>query len=148
MPWMSAIAFWVSPWPSAYSKSVTLGHFEASSRADAVVTRRQLLPPKPSVMPRTISSGPHHEGTSPLAAAPPDEACWSSEPPPQAARVRTPTLRSASGLAGNSRFTGRFLSESCRDGRDVPGRAAGQVAGLGSAGLRPNRPRRALQLTL
>ena len=63
--WMSLIAFCVSPWPSAYWRSTTLGHFEASSRAAAVVTRRQLLPPNPSVKPRRISSGPHHDGTPP-----------------------------------------------------------------------------------
>ena len=50
MPWMSEIAFWVLPWPSAYSK---LGHARALGDLvlgrSAVVTRRQLLPPKPSV---------------------------------------------------------------------------------------------------
>ena len=45
---MSEMAFWVLPWPSAYLKSVTLGHFGASSLPEAVVTSRQLLPPKPS----------------------------------------------------------------------------------------------------
>ena len=63
--WMSLIAFCVSPCPSAYWTSTTLGHFDASSRAAAVVTRRQLLPPNPSVKPRLISSGPHHDGTPP-----------------------------------------------------------------------------------
>ena len=64
MPWMSEIAFCVLPWPSAYSSSVTLGHFFASARADAVVTRRQLLPPNPSVKPSLIFFGPHHDGTA------------------------------------------------------------------------------------
>ena len=62
------MAFWVSPWPSAYSKSVTLGHLAASSLPEAVVTSRQLLPPKPSVRPRTISLVPHQGGASPPAA--------------------------------------------------------------------------------
>src|SRR3954447_11246771 len=43
---------------------VTLGHFSASARADAVVTRRQLLPPKPSVKPRLIFFEPHHDGVA------------------------------------------------------------------------------------
>src|SRR6185503_15999757 len=67
--WMSLIAFCVSPCPSAYWTSTTLGHFDASSRAAAVVTRRQLLPPKPSVKPRRISSGPHQDGTPPSSGA-------------------------------------------------------------------------------
>src|ERR1700749_2590548 len=94
---MSAIAFWVSPCPSAYSKSVTLGHFFASSSAEAVVTRRQLLPPNPSVMPRTISLSPHQGGASPPAAF--EEPEPESEPP-HAARLRTrvPAPRTASNL--------------------------------------------------
>ena len=69
MPWMSEMAFWVSPWPSAYSTSVTLGHLAASSLPDAVVTSRQLLPPKPSVRPRVIFLGPHQEGAPSRSAA-------------------------------------------------------------------------------
>src|SRR4051812_45515719 len=87
MPWMSEMAFWVSPCPSAYSKSVTAGHLDASSLADAVVTSRQLLPPKPSVMPSTMSLSPHQEGTSPPPLALVDELELESEPP-HAARVR------------------------------------------------------------
>jgi hypothetical protein len=41
----SEIDFWVSPWPSAYSYFVMLGHLSASSLPEAVVTWRQLLPP-------------------------------------------------------------------------------------------------------
>src|ERR671932_2210691 len=133
MPWMSAMAFCVSPWPSAYSKEVTLGHLLASSLAEAVVTRRQLLPPKPSVIPRTASSGPHHEGTSPFAAAPLEEAWSPPPPPPQAARARTPTQVSVRGLVReSSRFTGRFLSGSwvgrgrCLGVRVSRGRAGGR----------------------
>src|SRR4051812_1951893 len=69
MPWMSAMAFCVLPWPSAYSKPVMLGHLAASAFAEAVVISRQLLPPKPSVMPRTAFLLPHHAGAFPLAAA-------------------------------------------------------------------------------
>src|SRR5205823_10623681 len=47
---------------------VTLGHLPASLRAEAVVTRRQLFPPNPSVRPSVIFFGPHHEGT-PLVLA-------------------------------------------------------------------------------
>src|SRR4029079_470435 len=46
----------------------TLGHFAASLRADAVVTRRQLLPPNPSVRPRVIFFGPHHDGLADVLA--------------------------------------------------------------------------------
>src|SRR5687767_4148501 len=73
---MSEIAFWVSPWPSVYVKSVTLGHLLASSSASARVILRQLLSPKPSARASLTSSDPHHDGTSPLAASPP-------EPPPE-----------------------------------------------------------------
>jgi hypothetical protein len=48
---------------------LTLGHFAASCRPDSVVTRRQLLPPKPSTSPITASFGPHQEGTSLAGAA-------------------------------------------------------------------------------
>src|SRR3954449_6008551 len=68
MPWMSEIAFCVLPCPSAYVSEVTFGHFFASSRADAVVTRRQLLPPKPSVKPSVIFFEPHHDGTADVLA--------------------------------------------------------------------------------
>ncbi|BEP15909.1 hypothetical protein acdb102_42200 [Acidothermaceae bacterium B102] len=34
-----------------------------------MVTRRQLLPPKPSVRPRLVFFGPHHEGTPPAEVA-------------------------------------------------------------------------------
>jgi hypothetical protein len=37
---------------------------EASSRAEAVVTRRQLFPPNPSVRPSVIFFDPHHDGTA------------------------------------------------------------------------------------
>jgi hypothetical protein len=47
---------------------VTFGHFFASSRADAVVTSRQLLPPKPSVKPSVIFFEPHHDGTAAVLA--------------------------------------------------------------------------------
>src|SRR3954454_1530472 len=48
---------------------VTFGHFSASARADAVVTRRQLLPPNPSVKPSLIFFGPHHDGTAEVFAS-------------------------------------------------------------------------------
>src|SRR3954453_11336814 len=64
---------------------VTLGHFSASARADALVTRRQLLPPKPSVKPSLIFFGPHQDG---LPAA-----CLADD---VAARVRTAAAASAS----------------------------------------------------
>ena len=40
----------------------------ASARAEAVVTRRQLLPPNPSVKPSVIFFGPHHDGTADVLA--------------------------------------------------------------------------------
>src|SRR3954465_12998557 len=83
MPWMSEMAFWVSPCPSAYSKSVTAGHLEASSLADAVVTSRQLLPPKPSVIPSTMSLSPHQDGTPPPPLARVDEPAQARGPPPR-----------------------------------------------------------------
>ncbi len=48
-----------------------LGHFWASSLADAVVIRRQLLPPKPSRKAIEAFFGPHQEAVSALAADPP-----------------------------------------------------------------------------
>jgi len=69
---------------------VTLGHLAASARADAVVTRRQLLPPKPSVKPSEIFFEPHHDGTADVLAdevaamtstAPQRSAIASSAPP-------------------------------------------------------------------
>jgi hypothetical protein len=48
---------------------VTLGHLAASFRAEAVVTRRQLFPPNPSVSPSEIFFGPHHEGAFAVFAA-------------------------------------------------------------------------------
>src|SRR5262249_30113264 len=74
MPWMSEMAFWVLPCPSAYSKLVMFGHLATSFLADAVVTRRQLLPPKPSVRPSVAFFEPHHDGRLPppgAAVAPP-----------------------------------------------------------------------------
>jgi len=48
---------------------VTLGHLAASFRAEAVVTRRQLFPPNPSVRPSEIFFGPHHDGAFAVFAA-------------------------------------------------------------------------------
>src|SRR5689334_23409955 len=106
---MSEIAFCVLPCPSAYSNDVTLGHLAASSLAEAVVTRRQLLPPKPSVMPSTICFEPHHDGAFGLAGAPPDDAEPLPEPPPHAARASMPTLMAASTLAVAARLMERSL---------------------------------------
>ena len=89
MPWMSEIAFWVLPWPSAYANAVTLGHLATSCLAAAVVTRRQLLPPKPSVRPSTIFFGPHHDGVPPAAA--PDAAAGAE---PSCRRTRCGCCRS------------------------------------------------------
>src|SRR5580704_18699974 len=47
-----------------------LGHFWASSLAEAVVIRRQLLPPKPSRKAIVAFFGPHHDGVSACAADP------------------------------------------------------------------------------
>src|SRR3954454_15542032 len=87
MPWMSEIAFCVLPCPSAYSSDVTFGHFAASSRADAVVTRRQLFPPKPSVRPSLIFFGPHHDGTAVVLAD--DDAAVSMATAPMSANARS-----------------------------------------------------------
>ena len=59
---MSEMAFCVLPWPSAYLKLVTLGHLAASSLPEAVVTSRQLLPPKPSSRAKVIFFVPHQDG--------------------------------------------------------------------------------------
>src|SRR5262245_13523946 len=68
---------------------VTFGHFFASSRADAVVTRRQLFPPNPSVKPSLIFFGPHHEGTADDFA---DDAVAKTMAEPQmSASARSPT---------------------------------------------------------
>src|SRR5436190_14445557 len=87
MPWISEIAFCVFPWPSAYVSDVTLGHFFASSRAEAVVTRRQLFPPNPSVNPSVIFFGPHHDGTAVVLAD--DVAAVSITTPPMSAKARS-----------------------------------------------------------
>src|ERR1700750_3416220 len=92
---MSEIAFGVLPCPPAYRKLVTLGHFLASSLPEAVVTRRQELPPKPSSSAKVIFLVPHQAGAP---------ATWVTLPPalppadpllPQPARTRdkeaTPT---------------------------------------------------------
>src|SRR3954471_2454728 len=95
MPLMSEIAFCVLPWPSAYLNSVTLGHLAASSLPEAVVTSRQLLPPKPSSRAKLISFVPHQSGapstwvTSPLALSPPLEL------PPQPVRVSSTAAAAA-----------------------------------------------------
>src|SRR4051794_23694116 len=78
---MSEIAFWVLPCPSAYVKFVTLEHLEISSLAAAVVTSRQLLPPKPSVRPRVIFLAPHQGGAFGSRYAPDPEAEPDEEPP-------------------------------------------------------------------
>src|SRR4029079_16957294 len=84
---------------------VTLGHSLASARADAVVTRRQLLPPNPSVNPSLIFFGPHHDGTAAVRA---DDV---------AAVTIKPTQRSASEMSAPP-FLGvilfpSFLGDSC-----------------------------------
>src|SRR5437764_4616301 len=84
---MSEIAFCVFPWPSAYVSDVTLGHLAASSRAEAVVTRRQLFPPNPSVRPSVIFFGPHQEGTPDVLAD--DAAAANKTPPLTSARARS-----------------------------------------------------------
>src|SRR6185503_20015472 len=66
---------------------VTLGHSLASARADAVVTRRQLLPPNPSVNPSLIFFGPHHEGTAVVFAD--DAAVATSRPMLRSAHARS-----------------------------------------------------------
>src|SRR4051794_26720420 len=102
---MSEIAFCVLPWPSAYLKSLTLGHLAASSLPEAVVTSRQLLPPKPSRRAKLISFVPHQSGapstwvTSPLALSPPLEL------PPQPVRVS----RTAAAAAAPGRIVRTFI---------------------------------------
>src|SRR3954452_5304637 len=76
IPLMSEMAFWVFPWPSAYLNDVTLGHLAASSLPEAVVTRRQLLPPKPSSRAKEIFFVPHQSGAP---------ATWVTLPPPLSA---------------------------------------------------------------
>src|SRR6187200_3318992 len=100
MPLMSEIAFCTLPWPSAYSNLVTLGHFLASSLPDAVVTRRQLFPPKPSSSAKEISFFPHQDGApSTWVTLPPAPFPEPPDEPPHAARTRdmavsSPTLAS------------------------------------------------------
>src|SRR4029077_6025066 len=63
----------------------------ASARADAVVTRRQLFPPKPSVRPREIFFGPHHDGVAVVLA---DEgAAVTSTTPQRSANASAPPRR-------------------------------------------------------
>src|SRR6056297_2465986 len=57
------------------------GHFSASSLPEAVVTNRQLLPPKPSSRARVASFGPHQDGTSCAVA----DVADSDRPRPNAA---------------------------------------------------------------
>src|SRR3954452_22535150 len=98
MPLMSEMAFWVLPCPSAYLKSVTLGHRAASSLPDSVVTSRQLLPPKPSSRAKETFLVPHQSGaparcvTLPLAPFPPLEL-----PPHAVMASRTATAAAAPG---------------------------------------------------
>jgi len=66
---------------------VTFGHFFASSRAEAVVTRRQLLPPNPSVNPSVIFFGPHQDGTAVVLAD--DVAAASMTTPLMSANARS-----------------------------------------------------------
>src|SRR3954470_10835493 len=102
---MSEIAFCVLPWPSAYLKSVTLGHLAASSLPEAVVTSRQLLPPNPSSRAKLIFFVPHQSGapstwvTLPLALSPPLEL------PPQPVRVS----RTAAAAAAPGRIVRTFI---------------------------------------
>src|SRR6478672_6911339 len=72
------------------------GHLATSSLADAVVTRRQLLPPNPSVRPRLALFGPHQEGRFPPPAAGPVSAPDPELPQPvrsSAAMLSPATLR-------------------------------------------------------
>src|SRR6187551_3110720 len=108
MPLMSEMAFCVLPWPSAYLKDVTLGHFEASSLPEAVVTSRQLLPPKPSRRAKEILWVPHHEGAPATWVTGPSLPLSVLEPLPQAA-VST-TTEAAARTGGTLRsFIGMFL---------------------------------------
>src|SRR6185503_8521323 len=109
---------------------VTLGHSLASARADAVVTRRQLLPPNPSVNPSLIFFGPHHDGTAVVLAD--DAAAVTSRPmlrsahassaPPRLGVILDPPS-SVIGKSGENATSGR------RDGRgptpcDTPGQCS------------------------
>ena len=96
-PWMSEIAFWVFPWPSAYWKLETLGQRLASAWASARVIRRQLLSPKPSASARLIFLVPHQDGALPFPVAVPP---WAPEPdpPPQLAASRAAIRRMPGGL--------------------------------------------------
>src|SRR5262249_8917682 len=74
MPWMSEMAFWVLPCPSAYSKLVMFGQLATSFLAAAVGPSGQLLHPKRSVGRSVAFSEPHHDGRLPppgAAVAPP-----------------------------------------------------------------------------
>jgi hypothetical protein len=57
-------------------------------RADAVVTRRQLFPPNPSVNPSVIFFGPHHDGTA-VVLADDDVAAVSMTTPLMSAKARS-----------------------------------------------------------
>src|SRR5215213_8727579 len=88
----------------------TLGHFDASSRAAAVVTRRQLLPPKPSVKPSLIFLSPHHAGTPPASA---DSVGASALDSAGAAALESPAaLDSAAGAALDSAGAAALVLES------------------------------------
>src|SRR5690349_21667380 len=109
MPLMSEVAFCTLPWPSAYLNEVTLGHLLASSLPEAVVTSRQLLPPKPSSSAKLIFLVPHQSGapatcvTLPLLLPPPPEL------PPQAARVSNTAAAAAAPGRILRTFIGTFL---------------------------------------
>src|SRR6185369_14186471 len=107
MPWMSEMAFWVLPWPSAYWKSVMFGHFATSALAEAVVTSRQLLPPKPSVSPRLALFGPHQDGRLPPAAA-------LLLPPSPEPELPHPASRSAAVLMATTNGMYRLDRRMCR----------------------------------
>ena len=143
------------PWPSAYLKSVTLGHFAASSLPEAVVTSRQLLPPNPSSRAKLIFFVPHQSGapatwvTLPLPPLPPPPEL----PPPQPASTMSsdgdrPRLRPGRNLRNLHRDV-----PSCEHGRRavVPGavgcadRSGGRRARRAG---RERRDRRAAQLTV
>src|SRR3954467_8791905 len=89
-----------------------LGHLDTSFLASAVVTRRQLFPPNPSVKASVAFLVPHHDGAFWTDPFPAGGAAPESRPePPQAlsARAQPPTIANSILCACLPAITDSFL---------------------------------------
>src|SRR4051794_35872408 len=143
MPLMSEVAFCTLPWPSAYLKSVTLGHLDASSLPEAVVTSRQLLPPKPSSSAKLIFLVPHQDGAPDTWVTGPSLPPPALAPLPQAETVRTATEAAARPGSTLRSFIGEFLpvrtTDLSRRG-DQQRMCGGRRSGRGGCGAHARAP--------